>query len=165
MVFAMRVAVTTPDLRAFEADVNKANFRLGQAEGRWRLLGITWPFALISVKAKDGRDYVLRFNCADYPQMPPTAAPWDVIRQSHLAFDLWPRSKGGRLGAVFNPAWKNGTALYLPCDREAIAGHDNWRTEMPSKIWNPLVGIIQYLELVHELLNCQDYTPPLRTTT
>lgn len=155
--------MTAPDVRAFEADLAKARFRLGQAEGRWRLLGVTWPFVSIGVTAKDGREYVLRFNCAGYPQIPPTAAPWDVIRQSHLAFDLWPRSKGGRLGAVFNPNWKSGTALYLPCDREAIAGHDNWRTEMPSKIWTPAVGIVQYLELVHELLNCRDYTPPLRT--
>ena len=154
--------MTAPDLRAFEGDVAKARFRLGQAEGRWRLLGVTWPFSLIGVTAKDGREYVLRFDCAGYPQTAPTAAPWDVIRQSLLAFDSWPRSKGGRLGAVFNHNWKNGTALYLPCDREAIAGHDNWRTEMPSKIWNPTVGIVHYLELVHELLNCGDYTPPLR---
>lgn len=155
--------MTGPDARAFEADLAKARFRLGQPEGRWRLLGVTWPFSLIGITAKDGREFVLRFNCAGYPQTPPTAAPWDVIRQSILAFDLWPRSQGGRVGAVFNPNWKNGTALYLPCDREAIAGHDNWRTEMPSKIWNPAVGIVQYLELVYELLNCRDYTPPLRS--
>jgi hypothetical protein len=154
--------MTAPDLRAFEGDVAKARFRLGQAEGRWRLLGVTWPFSLIGVTAKDGREYVLRFDCGGYPQTVPTAVPWDVIRQSLLAFDSWPRSKGGRLGAVFNHNWKNGTALYLPCDREAIAGHENWRTEMPSKLWNPTVGIVHYLELVHELLNCGDYTPPLR---
>ena len=153
--------MSAPDLRAFEADLAKARFRLGQAEGRWRPLGVTWPFSLISLTAKDGREYVLRFNVSGYPQTPPTSAPWDLVRQSPLAFNAWPRSKGGRLGAVFNPGWKNGTALYLPCDREAIAGHDNWRTEMPSKIWNPVVGIVQYLELVHELLNCRDYTPPL----
>ena len=58
---------------------------------------------------------------------------------------------------MFRPDWKGGTALYLPCDRESIAGHDNWRHEMPSKIWRPSAGIVQYLELVHELLNCADY--------
>ena len=56
---------------------------------------------------------------------------------------------------------KGGTALYLPCDRESIVGHDNWRHELPSKIWRPAAGINQYLELVHELLNCADYCPPL----
>ena len=38
-----------PDERAFRADVAKAAFRLGQAEGRWRLVDVTWPFALIGV--------------------------------------------------------------------------------------------------------------------
>lgn len=152
-----------PDERAFEADLAKARFRLGQVEKRWRLVSITWPFALIGVTAKDGREYLLRFNCSGYPQSPPTAGPWDPACDAILAFDLWPRSQGGRLGSVFRTDWKGGSALYLPCDRESIAGHDNWRTEMPSKIWNPTTGIVHYLELVHELLNCKDYAPPMRT--
>ncbi|MGL6097547.1 MAG: DUF7665 family protein [Fimbriiglobus sp.] len=155
--------MSAPDERAFLGDVGKPSFRVGEAEGRWRLAGVTWPVALISVKAKDGREYLLRFECTGYPQSPPTAGPWDAERNSMLAFDRWPKSGGGRLGAVFNTGWKNGSALYLPCDREAIVGHDNWRTEMPSKIWRPADGIIQYLELVHELLHCRDYSPPLGT--
>jgi hypothetical protein len=152
----------TPDEKAFRADVAKAAFRAGAAEKRWRLLGVTWPHAVIAITAKDGREFVLRFNCAGFPASPPTAGPWDEKRNAILAFDLWPRSRGGRLGAVFRTDWKGGTALYLPCDREAIAGHDNWRAEMPSKIWRPSAGIVQYLELVHELLNCGDYAPPHR---
>jgi len=152
-----------PDERAFEADVAKPRFRLGQAEKRWRLVSITWPFALIGVTAKDGREYLFRFNCSGYPQSPPTGGPWDPTRGAILSFDLWPRSQGGRLGSVFRTDWKGGSALYLPCDRESIAGHDNWRTEMPSKIWNSTIGIVHYLELVHELLNCKDYAPPLRS--
>jgi hypothetical protein len=156
--------MSAPDERAFRADVAKAAFRLGQAEGRWLLVDVTWPFALISVTAKDGVAYLLRFNCMGYPQAPPTAGPWDLDRNAILAFDQWPKSGGGRVGAVFNSGWKMGTALYLPCDRESVAGHDNWRTEMPSKIWRPSEGIIQYLELVHELLHCRDYSPPARAT-
>jgi hypothetical protein len=152
--------VTPPDKRSFEADVTKARFRLAQAENRWRLLSIDWPRVFVGVTAKDGREFVLRFDCTGYPQSPPTAAPWDMTRNMSLPFDQWPRSHGGRVGAVFRTDWKNGSALYLPCDRESIVGHDNWRTEMPSKIWHPSEGIVQYLELVHELLNCGDYGPP-----
>jgi hypothetical protein len=154
--------VTTPDERAFQADTAKAAFRLGEAEGRWRLVTATWPHALIVVTAKDGRHYTLRFNLAGYPATPPTAGLWDAGRNAILAFDLWPRNRGGRLAASFRTDWKNGSALYLPCDRESVAGHQSWRTEMPSKIWRPSAGINQYLELVHELLHCQDYLPPLR---
>jgi hypothetical protein len=151
-----------PDEKALRADVAEPAFRASVADGRWRLIDIAWPHVFIAVRAKDAREYVLRFNCAAFPTAPPTAGPWDMQTNAVLAFDLWPRSRGGRVGAVFNPRWKGGTALYLPCDREAIAGHDGWRTQMPSKIWRPSAGIVQYLELVHELLNCADYAPPAR---
>ena len=152
-----------PDQRAFEADVAKAVFRLGKTEGRWRLISLAWPFAFFCVVAMDGREYVLRLNCAGYPQVAPTGGPWDMKTDKVLAFDLWPRGRGGRVSAVFRADWKSGTALYLPCDRESLVGHDNWRREMPSKIWRPAEGIVQYLELVHELLQSRDYAPPLRS--
>jgi hypothetical protein len=155
--------MSLPDERAFQADFGKPAFRLAQAEGRWRLVKITWPFVQIGVSASDGREYVLRLNCAGYPQQPPTGGPWDADKDVMLPFNRWPRSRGGRVGTVFRTDWKGGTALYLPCDRESIAGHDNWRCELPSKIWRPASGIIQYLELVHELLNCPDYSSPLVT--
>jgi hypothetical protein len=152
-----------PDEKALRADVTKPAFRAGVADQRWRLIDIAWPHVFIGVTAKDGREYVLRFDCTGFPASPPTAGPWDIERNAVLAPDLWPQSRGGRLGAVFNPRWKGGTALYLPCDREAIAGHDQWRTLMPSKLWRPSAGLVQYLELVHELLHCRDYTAPART--
>jgi len=152
--------VSAPDERAFQADAAKPRFRLGEVEKRWRLVSLAWPFVYITITANDGHEYVFRFNCAGYPQSPPTAGPWDVTQSRVLPFAQWPRSGGGRLGAVFRTDWKNGTALYLPCDRESITGHDNWRTEMPSKIWKPAEGIVQYLELVHELLNSGDYSSP-----
>lgn len=155
--------MSDPDQRAFRADVAKAAFRLGQADERWRLIRVDWPHVLVGLTAKDAREYVLRFNCAGYPQTPPTSGPWDLERNEVLAFDRWPCGNGGRVSAVFRTNWKNGTALYLPCDRESIAGHENWRHEVPSKIWRPAAGIVQYLELVHELLHCRDYSAPVRT--
>ena len=153
-----------PDQRAFEADIAKPVFRLGVLEEKWRLYSVSWPFVVIEVTAKDGRWYALRFNYAGYPQLAPTAGPWDTVRNTVLPFDRWPRGKGGRVTAVFRTNWKSGTALYLPCDRESIVGHDNWRVEMPSKIWRPSEGLTQYLELVHELLNSRDYLPPVCAT-
>ena len=152
-----------PDQRAFEVDVAQAAFRLGQMEGRWHLISAVWPFAFFGVVAKDDREIVLRLNCAGYPQAAPTGGPWDMKTNRVLSFDLWPRGHGGRVSAVFRTDWKNGSALYLPCDRASLVGHDNWYHEMPSKIWRPDDGIIQYLELVHELLQSRDYAPPPRS--
>jgi len=155
--------MTGPDQRAFKADVAKAAFQLGQAEGRWRLISMAWPFAFLGAFAKDHREYILRLNCAGYPQVAPTGGPWDMKTNEVLSFDLWPQSKGGRVSEVFRTDWKNGSALYFPCDRESLIGHDNWYREMPSKIWRPADGIIQYLELIHELLQSYDYAPPPRS--
>ena len=146
-----------PDERAFRADVDRPEFRLGELEGRWHLISISWPNAIITVTAADGRKVALRFDCSGFPAALPTAGPWDIERNARLAPADWPKGKGGRLSAVFNPGWKEATALYLPCDREAIAGHDHWRVQMPSKLWRPADGIVQYLEQVHDLLNCRDY--------
>lgn len=154
--------MSTPDERAFLADLDRAPFLLGVAEGRWKLLSMQGVIAVICVTAKDGREYALRFDVSGYPQAPPTARLWDAENNAPLARSRWPRSiRGGRIGAVFRSDWKAGTALYLPCDRAAIDGHDGWRVQMPSKIWRPAIGIIHYLEQVHELFHCADYAAPL----
>lgn len=58
---------------------------------------------------------------------------------------------------AFRVDWENGRALYIPCDRVAIAGHPNWRAEHRGWLWNPAEGIIRYVRLVHEILNEEDY--------
>lgn len=154
--------MSTPDRIAFEADVGRPAFRLGVAEGRWRLVDTDWPFAFLTVTARDGREYLLRMNCTNYPASPPTAGLWDRAANAPVSAEAWPPGRGGRFSAVFRRDWKGGTALYMPCDREAIAGHEHWVQQMPSKIWRPDAGVVQYLEEAHELLNCADYAPPAR---
>lgn len=145
-----------PDEQAARVDLESGRFLAGEARKRWRLVSVDWPAVQIAVRARDGCEYVLRFHCSDYPQNPPTARLWDANKNAPLEFALWPKG-GGRIAAVFNCSWKSGIALYLPCDRTAIEGHDNWRSEHPSKIWNPSKGITQYLEIVHEILQSRDY--------
>ena len=145
-----------PDEKALRADLESGRFLAGEARKRWRLVAVAWPGVQIGITARDGQEFVLRFDCSGYPQNPPTAQLWDVAKNAALELSLWPKG-GGRISAVFNPNWKSGVALYLPCDRTAIEGHDNWRHEHPSKIWNPARGITQYVEIVHELLQSRDY--------
>ncbi len=150
----------SPDEQALRVDTESPAFRLGCFEQRWRLMDIRWPHAQISISAKDAREFAFRFECTGFPEAPPTAGPWDSASDTPLRASSWPQSKGGRVGEVFRSDWKGGSALYLPCDRVSICGHSPWHTQMPSKIWRPSAGIVQYLELVHELLNSHDYTSP-----
>jgi hypothetical protein len=152
--------IAPPDERAFRADVAKAAFHLAVREDKWHLRMIEWPYAHIGVFAIDTSEYVLRFDCAGYPQTAPTAGLWDPEIGAVLPTPRWPRSRGGRVGHVFNPNWLGGVALYLPCDRIALPGHPAWLTEHASKVWRPADGITQYLEIVHALLNSSDYQAP-----
>lgn len=139
---------------ALQEHLRSGKFLSGQVRGRWALLQVTWPTVQVTVKARDGRDVCLRFECSGYPDRPPTAMPWDPDQGCTLPFERWPR--GGRVGQVFRPDWKNGRALYLPCDRESIDGHPNWYSEYPSLIWQPAAGLSQYLEVVSETLQSNE---------
>lgn len=149
-----------PDERTFRQHLAGGAFGRGAAHGRWRLVQVAWPHALIAVSAaaRDGSpsEYGFRFELTNYPQVPPTAQPWDLEVNRPLAPTRWPTGPK-RLAAAFNPGW-NAQAIYIPCDRMAIQGHDPWRTQHPSMIWSPSGDITQYLRILHELLNSGDYT-------
>lgn len=137
-----------------EAHLRSGRFLAGAAKGRWRLVDFQWPIALIEVVARDGRRFTLRFDCNGYPDQPPTGTLWDVVMQQQLPADRWPR--GGRVSQVFNPGWKGGSALYIPCDRQAIEGHSAWYSEYSWLIWKPERGLLQYIEAVFEMLRSHE---------
>ena len=150
-----------PDERAFRRDIVGAVFLHGFVRHRWRLLSITWPHAVLAVTAAPRSaapsEYTFRFELTNYPQNAPTAQLWDPERDAPLSVDLWPGGRS-RVPAVFRPDWKNGTCLYLPCDRISFSGHDVWRQQHPSLLWSPAGDITQYLRIIHELLTSADYT-------
>ncbi|WP_144141050.1 hypothetical protein [Paraburkholderia sp. BCC1884] len=153
------VIVESPDYRAFMAATKAPSFVVAELDGRWRLCEVKWPNALIEVRAATGA-FTLRFDLSGYPSHPPTAQLWDQKTNARLTDPLWPRSKGGRIGTVFRTNWMSGTALYLPCDRVTINTHPAWQTQMPAQLWRPDGSIVQYLEVVYELLNSLDFLPP-----
>lgn len=141
-------------IQALEDHLRSARFISGVARGRWRLVELNWPHALVEVSARDDRRFTLRFDCMGYPDRAPNATLWDCVHKRQLPADKWPR--GGRVSQVFNPGWKNGGALYIPCDRESIEGHPNWHSEYPWLIWSPTRGLVQYIEAVHETLQSHE---------
>lgn len=153
--------VQRPDERALRAHLQQGPFQSGVDRGRWRLIRIEWPYVLIGIHAaprdRAPDEFVLRFDCTNYPQIAPTAQPWDIARNGPLAPESWPHGRS-RVPLVFNPGWRNGQCLYIPCDRLSMEGHEAWRTQHPALIWSPTGDITQYLRIVYELLNSSDYT-------
>lgn len=154
---------TTPEEQVFRAHLNGGPFQRGVARGRWRLIGVTWPYVQIAVRAAARRDgpteYAFRFECTDYPQQAPTAQPWDEALDAPLAPANWPGGQH-RVPGAFRTDWNNGTCLYLPCDRGSLVNHDQWRTQHPEMIWTPASDITLYLKVLDELLTSDDYTGP-----
>jgi len=146
----------SPEEAVFRAHLAGGRYLSGAAAGRWRLVSVSWPYAVFVVRAADGTEYGLRFECTNYPRTPATARPWDTEIDAPLAVNKWPTGQT-RIPLAFNPEWKNGSCLYLPCDRVSIEGHANWQNEHPSLLWSTDLGVVHYLRIVHDLLNSGDY--------
>jgi hypothetical protein len=152
----MEESILLPDERVLRLHLESGRFRSGVASGWWRFVSLTWPYLIVGITARDNVEYGFRFHCADYPRTAVTAQPWDLAADAPLPGNRWPTGRA-RVPKAFNPGWKNATCLYLPCDRRAIEGHDNWRHEHPALLWDPEKGICKYLGIIHELLNSGDY--------
>ena len=150
-----------PDERTFRRDLAAARFQAGVDRGDWRLVERkwTWPNPIIAVATAprmDSPDEVaLRFTVDGYPTLAPTSAPWDADEHAPLPPELWPT--GGRVSLAFNPRW-NANAIYIPCDRLAIAGHDPWLEQHKAYLWDPSKEIVDYLLVIHELLHSAGYS-------
>ena len=163
----MSAQVQAPDERIFRAHVAGATFQMGVEAGRWRLVSTAWPNALVAISAaarsSGPEEFYLRFELTNYPAdaptappvEAPTATPWDPASCVILPVDR--RPMGQRVGLAFRTNWEDGRALYIPCDRIAIPGHEGWATQARAWAWDSSKDITVYLRLVHQMLNDEDY--------
>jgi hypothetical protein len=148
-----------PDEALFHAHMKEAAFQSGADRGKWGFAEsdppAEWPYQLVWIESdkqfvSSGR-ITLRFTLDEYPAKPPSAVPWDLQKQHVLPPNEWPKGEGN-VSKVFNPGW-NSTALYAPCDRVAMVGHDAWKTALACWWWTNEKTIVLYLEFVHRCLN------------
>jgi len=153
------------DLKLFLSHVNDAPFLLGCEEGKWGIydknnIVSDWPNIVIWVKAPDKKDclpkYYLRFNLSGYSNQAPTSCPWDVANNKKLEYSKWPKGRKF-VSSIFKPTWKNGDALYCPCDRVAMQGHERWKNDHPDTWWKSNDTIVKYLNYIYGILNSGDY--------
>lgn len=144
----------SPELSLFRTHLEEAPFTAGVDGGRWALVQgedlSQWHHCRIELRcdsrfSAEGR-VVLRFNLAGYSAKAPTAQPWDAEKNTPLPTARWPKGSA-HLNAIFNPNWKT-TALYMPCDRMAMEGHDGWKQVFPQWWWTPKHTITHYLTFV-----------------
>ncbi len=154
----------SPDLLQFNQHISEAGFQTGIDNLIWGIVDDnserpTWPIVVIWVqaapKANHPDKYYFRFELSGYPAQAPTACPWSIEQNSRLPNEQWPKGINFVSG-TFNPGW-NLNALYAPCDRLAMAGHEGWQIQFPELWWQPTFKIQVYLHFLHRLLNSADY--------
>lgn len=150
-----------PDKAAFDQDIRAAPFLRGVARGKWRLVDVVWPHAVIAVRAAprdlSPDEYTLRFELTGYPASAPTAGLWNAATAQYLEGDLRPTG-GPNVAIAFRNDWNDGRVLYLPCDRLALQAHANWSSKYAARAWRSGSDITHYLEVVYELLNSASYS-------
>lgn len=155
------MATSLPDEKVFREHLEAGSFQSGVDRGRWRLVSVNWSYSVIAVSAVSRpnapEEYFFRFELTNYPASPPTAQPWNEERNAPLEANKWATGYV-RLQLAFNPSWKGGSCLYLPCDRQSIEGHEIWMQQHPEMIWSPDGDITQYLRIIYDLLNSKDCT-------
>ena len=150
-----------PDERALRAHLDSARFQAGLEAGRWRLISLVWPIAIVGVSAAQREDapseFAIRFELAGYPNTTPTGGLWDVDSDVSLAPEV--RPKGERVAMMFrSDGWAGGaTAMYAPWDRIALETHANWAQEAPRLAWHSGRDLTFILDNLHEVLNADDY--------
>lgn len=151
------VVTIAPDERALREHLKSAKFQIGVDSGRWRVISIEWPHALIAVSAaprpESPNEFVLNFELSGYPTAAPTATPWatdlDAILQEAR------RPKGVRAGRLFRADWEGGAALYAPYDR---VGRQHWAEGQYRRYaWHARRDLTFYLTNVHDVLNDDEY--------
>jgi hypothetical protein len=154
-----------PDQQVFLAHTESGPFQSGVDRGWWRLISVKWPIALIGISAapRDNgpTEYIFRFECSNYPQVAPTAQPWNLNSDTLLEPAKWPGGRN-RVVDVFRVDWKVNQVpcLYIPCDRLTLAGHTDWPVTHPHLIWKSDSDITLYLYAIYDLLHTSDYTGP-----
>ena len=156
-----------PDERTFRRHVAGGRFQQGVDRGEWRVVDAVWPNPIIAasaeIRAGAPTEVALRFTLGGYPTLGPTSEPWDAEAGTPLPHELWPTGPtGSRVATAFNPAWQPRPgihAIYIPMDRTAIEGHDQWHQLHPALIWDPTrMTIVDYLKVIHELLHSSQYS-------
>ena len=151
----------TADEALFRAHLESVAFRSGLDRGRWGFPdepSIAWPHCILWVQCElrlETKRLFLRFDVNGYPTSAPNAIPWDAEANQALLGEKWPKGPGN-ISKVFNPSWNSG-ALYAPCDRVAMSGHETWKGIHPQWWWTPDSEVTLYLEFVHRCLNPRDH--------
>jgi len=141
--------------QALLRDLQSPTFRVGVQRGKWRLMGLHFPFALFFITAAPRQNgpagFLLRSECSGYSGIAPTSQLWHGGNNAVL--DVLHRPRSAQDVMVAFSAW--GQCLYHPIDRLA---RDHWPGQFLEKQWHPHHTITFLTETVYDLLHTSEYS-------
>ncbi|WP_449369382.1 DUF7665 family protein [Undibacterium arcticum] len=154
--------------RLLEADLERAEFRIGVSKGQWSLAWEVsktgWPYVYTRVqaapRANSPEQMLVRWDVDGYGIQSPTGAFWDEEANNFLVPEKWPkgRPKSPVEGVFRVTGWAApGRGFYHPFDRQARLNHHDWPTQNPQYVWTEQNTLTDFISLVHRWLNCEDY--------
>lgn len=161
------MAATTAQ-RLLEADLQKAEFRIGVSKGYWTLdSGVAesdWPHVYTWIQAAPRTNspdrLLVHWNVDGYGSQPQTGAFWDESANTFLPAGKWPKGRpGSTVASVFKVSgWAvPAQGFYHPYDRLARNGHNEWPNQNPQYVWSEKITLTDFISLIHRWLNCEDY--------
>jgi hypothetical protein len=144
-----------PDQVTLRHSMESPDFMRGVALKYWKHIDTEWPYAHFAVIAADGKEFILRCECSNFPDTPAVEL-WDLEKQTSLEQAKRPRGVGD-VAIVFRSDWENGRHLYHPHDRVAANSHPDWSIKYSRFAWRREKGIAQLLIAIHNLLNGDEY--------
>jgi hypothetical protein len=144
-----------PDQQALCRSIESIDFSRGVVLGYWRHIETNWPNAYFGVRAIDGREFIFRCECSNFPNAP-SVELWDLEKNTSLEANKRPRGEGD-VAMVYRTDWEGGRHLYHPHDRVAAAGHPDWQMKYPRQQWRREKGISQLMLEMHNLLHGDEY--------
>jgi len=161
--FSKRLTISREGL-AFSPVLQRADFLMGVASGRWSLARevteTAWPYVFTFVAAaprpKSSERWLVRWDLDGYNAQSPTGAFWNDLvtdetpAETFLPPQKWPKGRPGSVvAAVFKvDGWAApGKGFYHPYDRFARNGHNDWPTANPTCVWTPNHTLVDFLAL------------------
>jgi hypothetical protein len=134
--------------RIFREHLERNNFQAGLDHGWWRLIEITWPFAIMAIRRRVGttdQDVAVRFGLYQYPLRPPGVDLWNLRSGKIVEARQWPMWFESFVGALHPTLVVVGPVSYTPKLLRISATIARNLKEQDLEYWDPSGDLTQCL--------------------
>jgi hypothetical protein len=134
--------------RIFREHLARNNFQVGVDRDWWRLVEITWPFAVMALRGRVGtidQDVAIRFRLDQYPLKPPGVDLWNVRSRKIVEARQWPTWFDSFVATLHPTVVVVGLVSYTPKLLRISATIARKLKEQDLEYWDPSGDLTQCL--------------------